>query len=195
MKNTGRCAELLIPGVKVYLDKQDKPNRSTKYDLIAVDKAGALINIDSQAPNQVFGEYLRTGAYLEGLSLVKPEARFGSSRYDFYVEAGLRRVLIEVKGVTLEECGVALFPDAPTLRGVKHLRGLSAHIAEGYEAHIVFVVQMSGVLCFKPNTRMHPDFGAALSAASEAGVKVAAFECAVEPDSLSLGKAVPVQIT
>ena len=132
VKNTGRCKELLIPGAEVYLQKSDNPNRATKYDLIAVRKGERLINMDSNAPNKVFFEYLQSGAYIKNITLIKPEARYGSSRFDFYVEAEGRRIFIEVKGVTLEENGVVMFPDAPTERGVKHLNELMRCASEGY---------------------------------------------------------------
>ncbi|MDR1564347.1 MAG: DNA/RNA nuclease SfsA [Oscillospiraceae bacterium] len=194
VKNTGRCKELLVLGAEVYLQKAENPNRSTKYDLIAVMKGKRLINMDSQAPNKVFLEYLQRGLYIKNITLIKPEAKYGSSRFDFYVEAGECKIFIEVKGVTLEENGVVLFPDAPTLRGVKHLNELAQCIGEGYEAHAVFVIQMNGVLYFTPNNKTHPEFGAALATAQEAGVKLAALDCAVSPNSLIIGRSVPIRL-
>lgn len=194
VKNTGRCKELLIPGAKVILQKAGNPSRRTQYDLIAVWKGERLINMDSQAPNKVFLEYLRSGRYIENITLIKAEAVYGNSRIDFYVEAGTRKIFMEVKGVTLEESGVALFPDAPTQRGVKHLNTLAASIGEGYEAHVVFVVQMRGVVSFAPNNRTHPDFGAALVSAEAAGVEVSAFDCEVAPDSLVIGEKVTCRL-
>jgi sugar fermentation stimulation protein A len=194
VKNTGRCKELLIPGVKVILQRSDNPSRTTKYDLIAVYKGDRLINIDSQAPNRVFYEYLKSGKYIDDIMLIKPEAKYGGSRFDFYVEAGDRRIFIEVKGVTLEENGVVLFPDAPTLRGVKHLNELAQCVGEGYEAHVVFVIQMKDVWYFTPNTKTHSEFGAALVAAQKAGVKIAAMDCMVTKDGLCIGDPVPVQL-
>ena len=155
VKNTGRCKELLIPGVTVYLSAAENPNRATKYDLVAVEKGNRLVNIDSFAPNIAFGEFLRSGCYLQGVTVVRPEAKYGTSRFDFYVEAESRRIFIEVKGVTLEENGVVMFPDAPTERGVKHLDELGQCIRGGYEARVVFVVQMSDVLYFTPHRVMH----------------------------------------
>ena len=194
VKNTGRCKELLIPGVKGILQWSDNPSRKTKYDLIAVYKGDRLINIDSQAPNRVFYEYLQTGTYIDGITLIKPEAKYGGSRFDFYVEAGVRNIFIEVKGVTLEKNGVVLFPDAPTLRGVKHLNELTQCIGEGFEAYVVFVVQMKNVRFFTPNNKTHPEFGAALISAQKTGVKVAAMDCAVTENSLYIGDPVPVKL-
>lgn len=194
VKNTGRCKELLIPGAEVYLQKSDNPNRATKYDLIAVRKGERLINMDSNAPNKMFFEYLQSGAYIKNITLIKPEARYGSSRFDFYVEAEGRRIFIEVKGVTLEENGVVMFPDAPTERGVKHLNELMRCASEGYEAHVVFVIQMNDVKYFTPNNRTHPAFGEALAAAKQAGVTVAAFDCEVGEDSLEIGNVVEVRL-
>jgi sugar fermentation stimulation protein A len=194
VKNTGRCKELLIPGTKVYVNRADNPARVTKYDLISVYKSDRLINMDSGAPNQVFGEYLKAGRFLDGITLVKPETKYGNSRFDFYVEAGSRKIFIEVKGVTLEENGVALFPDAPTERGVKHLRELAACIEHGYEAHVIFVVQMRGVTYFTPNMKTHPAFGDALSTAEAAGVTITALDCEVTPDSLEIKAPVPVRL-
>ena len=198
VKNTGRCKELLIPGARVVLQKSDNPNRTTQYDLIAVWKGDRLINMDSQAPNKVFLEYLRSGRYIENIMLIKPETKYDGSRFDFYVETeerkNFRKIFIEVKGVTLEENGVALFPDAPTERGVKHLNELSRSVGEGYEAQMIFVVQMSDVRYFAPNNGTHPEFGAALVSAETAGVKVAAFDCDVTPDSLMIGKSVEFRL-
>ncbi|MCL1805619.1 MAG: DNA/RNA nuclease SfsA [Clostridiales bacterium] len=194
VKNTGRCKELLIPGAEVFLSEADKPGRSTKYDLVAVRKAERLINMDSQAPNKVFLEHLRSGRYMQEVDHIKPEAKYGGSRFDFYVEAGERKVFIEVKGVTLEEGGVALFPDAPTLRGVKHLNELAGCVREGYEAHVVFVIQMAGALYFAPNDATHPAFGEALAAAMASGVKATALDCFVAPDRLEIKGSVPVHI-
>ena len=140
VKNTGRCKELLMRGARVYLNKSDNLNRTTKYDLVSVYKGERLINMDSQAPNKVFLEYLRYGRYIDGITQIQSEVKYGGSRFDFYVEAGRRRVFIEVKGVTLEEDGAAMFPDAPTLRGVKHLNELAGCVKDGYEAHVVFVI-------------------------------------------------------
>ena len=194
VKNTGRCKELLIPGAKVYVVESDNPKRATRYDLISVRKGNRLVNMDSQAPNRYFGEYLRHGRFITGVTLVKPEAKYGSSRFDFYVEAENRKIFLEVKGVTLEENGVAMFPDAPTERGVKHLNELAQCVSEGYEAHIVFVIQMQGISYFTPNYKTHPEFGAALASAIEAGVKATAFDCIVSKNNMSINEATPVKL-
>ncbi len=161
---------------------------------MSVYKGERLINIDSQAPNKVFLEHLRSGRYISGITHIRSEAKYGSSRFDFYVEAGQRRIFIEVKGVTLEDNGVVMFPDAPTLRGVKHLNELAACVNEGYEAQIVFVIQMRGVKYFTPNTWMHAAFAEALAAAAAAGVEVVALDCDVQPDSMVIRELVPVEI-
>lgn len=192
VKNTGRCRELLIPGATVYLEKSDNPARKTQYDLIAVEKGTLLVNMDAQAPNQVFREWVEAGNFQEGLTLLRPETTWGDSRFDFYWEAGDRRGFVEVKGVTLEEDGHACFPDAPTERGVKHLNELARCQADGYEAAVCFVLQMAGMKDFAPNDRTHPAFGDALRQAAQAGVRIMAQECIVTPDSLTIGAAVPV---
>ncbi len=198
VKNTGRCRELLVPGAVVYLEKADQPKRKTQFDLIAVEKGSLLINMDAQAPNQVFREWAQAGEWVPGLTLLKPETKFGHSRFDFYWEAEdfstKRRGFVEVKGVTLEENGVVLFPDAPTERGVKHIGELIACHAAGYEAALCFVVQMEGMRCFRPNDRTHPAFGEALRRAREAGVQIFARECLVSPDSLTLTGNIPVEL-
>lgn len=192
VKNTGRCKELLIPGATVYLEGNDDPNRKTAWDLVAVEKGERLINMDSQAPNRVFGEWVRAGKFISNVTLVRPETKYGDSRFDFYVEADGKRHFIEVKGVTLEENGVVRFPDAPTQRGVKHLEELMAAREQGYEAWACFVIQMSDVTRFEPNDATHPQFGQALRRAEQAGVHVLALDCVVTPNSLTIGKTVPV---
>ena len=196
VKNTGRCRELLIHGCRVYLTRSDNPARKTQYDLIAVEKQTAhgplLINMDAQAPNHVFEAWARAGRFRPRLTLLRPETVYGASRFDFYWEAGTDRGFVEVKGVTLEEDGVARFPDAPTLRGVKHLEELIACQAEGYEAAVCFVLQMAGMRDFAPNDLTHPAFGAALRRAAAAGVQILARECTVTPDSLAIAGPVPV---
>ena len=151
--------------------------------------------MDATAPNIAFHEYLQSGLHIDGVTNIRPEAKYGSSRFDFYVETRNRRIFIEVKGVTLEENGVVMFPDAPTERGVKHLNELAQCINDGYEAQIIFVVQMSDVLYFTPNVRMHQAFGDALVSAKNAGVAIAAFDCDVAPDSMTIGKAVEVKLS
>ena len=195
VKNTGRCKELLIPGAEVFLTKSDNPNRKTAYDLIAVRKGTRLINMDSQAPNKVFGEWAAAGRFIPGLTLLRPECQHGDSRFDFYWEAGERKGFVEVKGVTLEDNNAVYFPDAPTERGIKHLNGLAACLQEGYEAAVCFVIQMEGVDFFAPNDRTHPAFGEALRQAAGAGVQVLALDCTVTPDSLTLRQSVPVRLT
>lgn len=194
VKNTGRCRELLVPGARVYLERGRNPGRRTAWDLIAVEKDGKLINMDAQAPNRVFGEWARAGRFIPGLTLLRPETTFGGSRFDFYWEAPGRRGFVEVKGVTLEEDGVVRFPDAPTLRGVKHLEELVRARRAGYEAAVCFVIQMEDVIRFQPNDRTHPAFGQALRAAAAAGVEVLALDCRVAPDRLELNRPVPVEL-
>ena len=198
VKNTGRCRELLVPGCRVYLTESGNPARKTRYDLVAVEKdtpSGALlINMDSQAPNKVFGEWAASGLFRPGLTLLRPETAYGNSRFDYYWEAAGRRGFVEVKGVTLEEDGVVRFPDAPTLRGVKHLEELAAAKAAGYEAAVCFVVQMEGMRWLEPNDATHPEFGAALRRAAAAGVEVLALECHVTPGSLEAVRGLPVHL-
>lgn len=195
VKNTGRCRELLLPGATVYLQEFDSAARKTKFDLIAVEKAGVgLINMDAQAPNKVFAEWAHSGAFLPGLTYLRPEKTWGSSRFDFYFEAGARKGFVEVKGVTLEEDGGAFFPDAPTERGVKHLEELIACRADGYEAYLCFVIQMTGVDYFAPNDRTHPAFGDALRRAAGAGVGLLAYDCRVTPDSLIMNDKVEIAL-
>lgn len=194
VKNTGRCRELLLPGSTVFVQEADSSTRKTKYDLISVYKGDRLINMDSQAPNKVFAQWVQEGHFLPGITLIKPETKFGNSRFDFYLETKSRRIFVEVKGVTLEEGGAVRFPDAPTLRGVKHLEELCAAAREGYDAYAVFVVQMSNVTCLEPNDTTHPEFGAAMRRAAREGVHILALDCAVTPDSLCIEKPVEVKL-
>lgn len=212
VKNTGRCKELLIPGCNVYLEKSENPNRKTLYDLIAVEKRydevfdwgifplafrkrmndgkekTLLFNIDSQAPNKVVLEWLKKQDY----SVIKPEFTFGKSRFDFYLEkidsvtGKTEKILMEVKGCTLEIEGVGYFPDAPTERGVKHLNELSAAIGEGYKSVLAFVIQMEGVTEVFPNVKTHPEFADALEEAQKSGVEVLFLPCKVKPDCLEI---------
>ena len=202
VKNTGRCRELLVPGCTVYLqDHGNNPNRKTRYDLIAVEKerpgkTPLLINMDSQAPNKVFAQWAKSGGFLPDLTLLRPETTWGDSRFDFYYEtASGEKGFVEVKGCTLEEEGLASFPDAPTERGVKHLEELSRAVSEGYAAHVCFILQMEGMALFCPNERTHPEFGEALRRASASGVSVHAVECTVTPDSLHIVRPVPISLT
>ena len=194
VKNTGRCRELLVPGATVWLEESPNPSRKTKFDLIAVEKGDRLINMDAQAPNKVFGEWAAAGGFREGLTLLRPETTYGSSRFDFYWESSKSRGFVEVKGVTLEEDGVVRFPDAPTLRGVKHLDELVKAREAGYEAAVCFVIQMEDVCWFAPNDVTHPEFGQALRRAAQAGVEILAMDCAVTPQSLTIGKPVPIRL-
>lgn len=182
VKNTGRCRELLLPGVTVILAVADNPNRKTKYDLIAVYKDGiGLINMDSQAPNVVVGEYL---TQCDEITFIKPEFKYGDSRIDFYFEKGETKCLMEVKGVTLERDRIAYFPDAPTERGVKHIRELMKAKEQGFEVYLAFVIQMEGIHQVLPNEEMHPEFADVYRQAVAAGVKVVNFPCGVREDEL-----------
>ena len=199
VKNTGRCKELLVPGCTVYCAVSDNPNRKTKFDLIAVEKkvesSTLLINMDSQAPNAAVKEWLASGASPFGqIDLLKPECRHGNSRFDFYLECNKRKIFIEVKGVTLEDDGVVLFPDAPTERGVKHVHELIQCHAEGYETYILFVVQMERARYFTPNRKTHPQFADALSEAKQAGVELLAYMCTVSPDEMKLDKPLEIKL-
>ena len=198
VKNTGRCRELLVPGATVYLERSDNPTRKTLYDLVTVEKttpAGVrVINMDSQAPNKLFEEWARAGHFVPDLTLLRPETTWGTSRFDFYWEAKDRRGFVEVKGCTLEKDGWTYFPDAPTLRGVKHLEELIRARAQGYEAAVCFVIQMAGVDGFSPNDATHPEFGAALRKAKEAGVEVLAYQCLVIPGEVYITSPVPIQL-
>lgn len=183
VKNTGRCRELLIPGCEVWLTAPGTPGRKTKYDLVAVRKDnGILFNIDSQAPNKVVKEWLEKQDY----DRILPEYTYGDSRIDFYLERGREKFLLEVKGCTLEIGGIGFFPDAPTQRGVKHLRELTAAVTKGYKSMLAFVIQMDGVSEVRPNVDTHPEFGVALNEAMAAGVEVLFLQCHVEPDSLEI---------
>ncbi len=183
VKNTGRCKELLYPGVDVILEVSDNPNRKTKYDLICVYKENlGWVNIDSQAPNKVVKEWLAKQDY----DLVRPEYTIGDSRIDFYMEKNGEKYLMEVKGCTLEIDGIGYFPDAPTERGVKHLRELQKAAEEGYHCFAAFVIQMEGVQEVRPNVEMHKEFGDALEAAKRAGVEVLCLMCAVTEDTLEI---------
>lgn len=193
VKNTGRCRELLPEGAKVWCEKSDNLNRKTKYDLIVAEKAGRLINMDSQAPNAAAREWLLAGG-LGPISNLRPETVHGDSRFDFSFQLGGKTCFLEVKGVTLETDGVCAFPDAPTLRGVKHLKGLTQAAQEGYDAYVLFVVQMADVKYLHPNDATDPAFGAALREASDAGVHILAMDCAVTPDSMTLRLPVPVRL-
>ena len=193
VKNTGRCAELLVPGARVWLEYSQNPARSTPCDLVAVQKGELLINMDSAAPNTAAGEWLAAGGLgpLEGL---RPEYTLGESRFDFYAMQQGRPLLVEVKGCTLEQGGMARFPDAPTLRGLKHVRELTRLAGEGYRCCVLIVIQMKGIHTFCPNWQTHRDFGLALRQAADAGVEVRAVDCRVTPSSMTVDAPVPVNL-
>lgn len=192
VKNTGRCRELLLPNASVYLARGTNPNRRTAWDLIAVEKGTRLVNMDSQAPNTVAAEAM--DRLFPQATLVRREHFFGRSRFDFYVETAEKRHFIEVKGVTLERNGAVFFPDAPTERGVKHLRELIQCREAGYEACLLFVIQMRGVSFCSPNDDTDPAFGEALREAAAKGVRILAYDCFVTPEELRLGDPVEVRL-
>ncbi len=192
VKNTGRCRELLIPGAVVYVQKSDNPARKTKYSVIGVKKGKRIINIDSQAPNRAVSEWLLKGGLLNDITLLKSEKTYGSSRFDFYIETRKEKIYMEVKGVTLEDNGIVLFPDAPTERGVKHIKELCRCRQEGFLAYLIFVVQMKDVLYFKPNDFTDPEFGEALREAAELGVHILAVDCEVTMNGMEIRDEVPV---
>ena len=199
VKNTGRCRELLIPECTVYLSRSDNPNRKTKYDLIAVEKQREgkpplLINLDSQIPNAAAAEWLETGSLFSANAVFRREVTHGSSRFDFSIMDGNIQSFLEVKGVTLEQDGIALFPDAPTLRGVKHLQELTACQQAEIPAYLLLVTQMKEIRAFRPNNAMHPQFGEALRRAAAAGVTLLARDCIVTPDSITIDAPVPIQL-
>lgn len=187
VKNTGRCKELLLPGVEVILEVSDNPARKTKFDLIAVYKAGlGLVNIDSQLCNKVAHEWLA----MQGYDFIKPEYTYGASRVDFYMERNGEKYLMEVKGCTLEFDGVGYFPDAPTERGVKHLKELTTAVERGFHCSIAFVIPMEGITEVRANMETHPAFGDALEAAKQAGVEVVFLPCKVSPDEVYVVEAI-----
>ena len=198
VKNTGRCRELLQPGNTVYLEKSGNPGRKTGYDLIAVEKqvpgGTKLVNMDSMAPNRAAKEWIEGGG-LGGIQNLRPETKIGDSRFDFVGEQHGRRVVIEIKGCTLEEDGIARFPDAPTERGVKHVRGLAELARAGERCVILIVIQMKGVHTFRPNWRTHPEFGEALLEAQAAGVEIIAVDCEVRPGFVRIDAPVTVDLT
>ena len=192
VKNTGRCRELLKPGASVYVAGAGNSERKTKWDLIAVEKGSRLINMDSQAPNQLVKEWLEEGHLFCQVTRIQPEYTYGNSRFDLYVEADGEKILIEVKGVTLEEDGQVRFPDAPSERAVKHVEELARAVKKGYQAYVFFVIQMKDVRYFTPNTDTHPAFAEALKRAAGDGVKVIAYDCQVRPDEIHIQDEVPV---
>ena len=193
VKNTGRCRELLPAGAAVWCQRSDNPNRKTKYDLITVKKGSRLINMDSQAPNQAAGEWLAAGG-LGNVENLRAEIRHGNSRFDFSFTKDGRQCFLEVKGVTLETDGICAFPDAPTERGAKHLRGLTEAAKEGYGAYVLFVIQMTNVNYLHPNDTTDPEFGSALREAAANGVEVLAVDCDVAVDKMTIRDFVPVRL-
>lgn len=195
VKNTGRCRELLLPDAEVYLEKSSNPNRKTAYDLVGVRKGNCLVNMDSQAPNKAVKEWLEKEIFFKNITYLKPECKYGNSRVDFYLETrDGKKIFIEVKGVTLEEDGVARFPDAPTERGIKHMKELKQAVTEGYEAYILFVIQLKGIRQFEPNDKTHKEFGDTLREVSANGVGVLAYDCIITKDSMELDTPIRTQL-
>ena len=194
VKNTGRCKELLPPGAVVYVERNDNPARKTKLDLIGVKKGSYLINMDSQAPNAAVKEWLMEGHLFSDQAKIYAEKTYGESRFDFYIEDGSRRAFMEVKGVTLEEDGICRFPDAPTERGIKHIKELVKCMEDGYEAYILFFIQMSPVKYLEPNDVTHKAFGDTLREAAKAGVHVMARDCKITIDSMEIMNEIEVRL-
>ncbi len=194
VKNTGRCKELLVKGARVFVCKSDNPGRKTAYDLISVYKGDKLINMDSQAPNKVFGEWISQGNFFKDVTLIKPECKYNNSRFDFYIETLNEKIFVEVKGVTLEEDGVVMFPDAPTQRGVKHIRELISAVRDGYKSYIFFVAQMEHFRYFTPNSKTHSEFADTLRMAREQGVGVYCVSCNVTKNELNINKLACVKL-
>lgn len=192
VKNTGRCQELLTPGARVFCAKAQNAARKTAWDMVTVEKQGRLFNIDSAAPNRAAAEWIAAGHFLPDVTLCRAEALYQDSRFDFYLETEKTRQYLEVKGVTLEREGVALFPDAPTLRGLKHVEGLTACRKEGFDACVLFVIQFENARAFTPNTAAQPALTAALQKARAAGVTLRAAACRVWPDGMQLQNPVEV---
>ena len=194
VKNTGRCKELLTENTTIFVQKNNNPSRKTKYDLIGVLKGDKMINMDSQIPNKVFGQWAENSGFFGKITLAKAEKNYGNSRFDYYLETETDKIFVEVKGVTLEEDGVVLFPDAPTERGVKHINELCQCVADGYKAYIFFIIQMDNVKYFTPNRKTHPAFADALKTAAEKGVGVYALDCKVGENSIVADKFVEVKL-
>jgi sugar fermentation stimulation protein A len=194
VKNTGRCKELLLPNTVVYVQHANLSTRKTQWDLIAVKKQDTIVNIDSSAPNKAVGEWLYNGGLGFTPNYLKAEYSYGDSRFDFYLENQKKKWLIEVKGVTLEEDGIAMFPDAPTKRGIKHLNGLAAHVKEGFCTAAIFVIQMDQIRCFTANAKLHPEFATALKNAHLAGVNILAYDCFVTSDEMVIRNPVSVKL-
>lgn len=199
VKNTGRCKELLIKGAKVWLEESSNPLRKTKYDLVCVEKVREgedplINNMDSQIVNGVAEEWLKKGRLFSEKAKIRREVKYKNSRFDFYIEDGTKRAFLEVKGVTLENEGIASFPDAPTERGIKHIKELISSLEEGYEAYILFVIQMKGVSYFTPNDITHKAFGDTLRYAIQKGVKIIAMDCNVTPEEIKIDKKVDIRL-
>lgn len=193
VKNTGRCRELLVPGAKVWCQRSENPARKTKFDLICVEKGPYLINMDSQAPNKAVQEWLLGGG-MGQIRDLRPETVHGDSRFDFAFQKDGKQCYLEVKGVTLEDGGICAFPDAPTERGAKHLRGLQRTVTEGCACYALFVIQMRPVLYLHPNDATDPVFGKALREAAAGGVHILAVDCQVTPNSMTVGQTVEVRL-
>ena len=194
VKNTGRCKELLVSGADIYVQKTNSETRKTKYDLISVYKNDILVNMDSQVPNKVVLEFIKTGGIFKNTKEIKCEKKYKNSRFDLYVKADGKENFVEVKGVTLEENGVARFPDAPTERGIKHINELVDAAKNGYGAYVVFVIQLKGVKYFEPNYKTHKAFADALLYAKENGVEILAYDCIVTKNSIKIDKEIKVEI-
>ncbi|MFW2489975.1 DNA/RNA nuclease SfsA [Clostridium chromiireducens] len=194
VKNTGRCKELLTPNTTVFVQEHNSVKRKTKFSLIGVIKENRIINMDSQVTNKVVHEWILKGNLFSDVTLIKPEDKYGNSRFDFYVETETQKAFIEVKGVTLENRGIVKFPDAPTERGVKHIKELCECMTEGYEAYVIFVIQMKDVLHFEPNDDTHKEFAEVLKYAKGYGVNIIAVDCDVEEDSINIRDYVEVII-
>lgn len=194
VKNTGRCRELLVPGAQVWLEDSENPNRKYRYSLVTVRKGDRLVNMDSQAPNKAVGEWLKNAGLFDDIRVLKAESRYGTSRFDFYCEYEDKKAYIEVKGVTLENDNIVSFPDAPTERGARHVSELIECIKDGYEAYIIFVVQMKNVLHFEPNAVNDPAFAEALKRAEKEGVNVIAVDCSVSETEMVIEDFVSVKI-
>lgn len=194
VKNTGRCRELLLPGATVFVQHSTADGRKTAYDLISVYKGNTLVNIDSQAPNTVFGEWIEKSGVFPDIRYIKREYTYGNSRFDFYIETATDRIFVEVKGVTLENDGILKFPDAPTSRGAKHMKELAEAVSNGYKGYVFFVAQMKGCHLFTPNLDTDPDFAEALKSAADNGVGVRCVDCIVGEDTLEIDSFVDVKI-
>lgn len=199
VKNTGRCKELLVPNCTVYLSVSDNPNRKTKYDLIGVEKERKnkpplLINMDSQIVNYAAEEWLKSGCLFGKNATIRREVTFGKSRFDFFIETKGQKAFLEVKGVTLENEGIALFPDAPTERGLKHINELIKAKRKGYSAYILFVIQMKEITEFTPNKETHMEFAKSLKKAEEEGVRIIAMDCDITPDEIKISKEVKIHL-